>query len=381
MYDGVQFVAFGNHFCDQLSHQLRELRRSVDVGGEIRYEHGWIDNFDVTIKPGSPEKHATFRGSLHRYVHTNNNGLFTFQEVCAAVDKFCTDCNLNAANNNIIHRIEFGVNIPHVFPKAIIDAAILYNGRTPNRHPRMKIKGKRTENPYKEWEFDQYSVKLYGKSKNTIRLEFHINDMRKAEVLGLGISNLQSLKDPNTAGRCIQQIYDAIDSFLFIPSDCEGVLPEDLAPSWESYRGDCFWEGFQNRQDKSRTKMFILDTIARYGLIDWPRFLKNQIATQATRILSVKSWIPSEKIVTISTLGLNGETVAESDDECDRQAENNIHPDGGISIYTFHNNHILSDRHHLSESLYRHAGDYGCRVTGCHRARAPPAAVYKTNVL
>lgn len=331
MYDGLQVLIHGDAFCENLCRKLTGFSQNVDFNGEVTSEYGRLANFEVKIRCGKYGKHATINGSLHRYFHSDNTGVFTYEDVCAAVNNLCRECEIRDSDNRI-QSIEFGVNIPYGYPKMVIDSAILFNGRTPNRHPSIITRGKRNENPYKEWIFDQYSVKLYGKSSSIIRFELHIDDMRKVNMLG--IDSLDSLKDPQIAKLCLQYLYRSIDSFLFVPLDREKCLPEDISSSWNSYRADSYWESIKTKQIKHRQKTIVVDAIAKFGLINWAQFLKKQIRAQAFLILGVDPWESLDTNETFSELGLQRESVAGPQGDGDRQTEENTHPDGDINIYT-----------------------------------------------
>lgn len=360
MYDGLRFIVCDDTFCTQLTHRLSGLSTTY-VDNVIKSEHGWLGDFDVTIRGGRRGKHATFRGSLHKYFHGQNTEIFTLSDVCQAVEQLCFESGLVNERTQIT-RLEFGLNIPCRSPKSIIDSALLFRGKTGSRFPQMKIENIIYDRLYKEWRFTEYTVKLYGKGPNILRYEFHYDYLR------LGIKELCHLLDPQKMVKCIDVLLNGLDQFTFVPCDREGNLPSDLSLHWEGYRAESFWEDLsrKSRSKKSRTVALINRAIIEYNLIDWRKFLRRKILEQVPDILGV-AWTDATK----STLGLLFDSVAGRNEACNRQTEKDIQSDGTFYIYT-KSIHSVSGRNPQPQPQQRHVGVSCNCVTGCHNARAPP---------
>ena len=297
MYDGIQLLVFGKRFYKQLvkNHELFVIA-SNKTGEEKGLK---VKRWPFLIHARESGNHTTvkFNGSLHNYYHSKNNGIFTHKEICSAVDQFCKEYGIFPSDENIIQKIEFGVNLYARYPKGVIDSAMLYRGRTPYRVYNKKLS-------YKEWRFDQYCIKLYQKSTEIIRLEIHINEMRK--IQNISIKSIYDLKNLQCCVDCLIYLYSSINNFLFIPFDNEKVLSGEEEKNWNSYRAESFWENI-SKDSKYYHQKRAKKLTHTYGLIDWSGYLKKQLVLVANEIIGVSGYCLD---ATNSDLGLLAETVA-----------------------------------------------------------------------
>lgn len=255
------------------------------------------------------------RGSLHKYYAGTNDGLFRLKDIRRAIDRFSREYGLREEDNNVIQKIEIGINLYASYPKGVIDAAMLFNGRTAKRDSNKKLASK-------YWHFDQYDVKLYKKGENTLRYEVRIIDMRKIKSI-IPIRSLFDLKDIHCGIALLKFLHSLIDSFLFVPVDKENVLKGKDAENWGKYRADSYWEEL-DRFRKCRNQKMVKKIISEYSLINWNDYLKKNVADVGEKILGINK---NEIFATNSTLGLPTETVARPDRECNRQTGIKIQPD------------------------------------------------------
>lgn len=337
---------------------------------------------NLNVKTARNGHRLVIDGSLHVYYQGDNTGYFKFCDLVETVNGILFKYGVEARQTEI-KRLEFGFNIPTETPRDIIDAAILFDSAT-------ATKTYRTHEFYgKIWEFSEYHIKLYQKTSGSLR--FEVKYLKSRRFHSFGIYALADIIDADCTTKLAHHVVNQIERFLFVPELSGQALPEILRGKWDKYRQDAFWIKL-SKDRRYHHSTAVKNALRELGIKDY----RTLLAERANTVLSIELGGDGDSYrATKSSLGLLGDLVApnggrdltgnKTNSSAPREHYlpfiTNIHPDGGIYIYTFHNNHILSDRHHLFESLYRHAGDYGCRVTGCHRARAPPAAVYKTNVL
>lgn len=323
MYDGLQMLVKGKRFHNQLVTNCElGMVASIETGVLKEY-YGNREPFFIHAWPNAKaEPSVLIRGSLHKYYLGNNDGLFRLKDIRRAIDRFSREYGLREEDNNVIQKIEIGINLYASYPKGVIDAAMLFNGRTAKRDSNKKLASK-------YWHFDQYEVKLYKKGENTLRFEVRIIDMRKIKSI-IPVRSLFDLKDIHCGIASLKFLHSLIDSFLFVPVDKENVLKGKDAKNWGTYRADSYWEEL-DRFRKCRNQKRVKKIISEYSLINWNDYLKRNVADIAEKILGVSR----DKIfATKSTLGLLGESVARPNGKGNRQTDIIIQPDEA-SIYRY----------------------------------------------
>ena len=320
MYDGIQLFVKSKRFYNQLikkydldiiaNKETGELKEYLGQCGHI-FIHAWPN--------GKHGPGVLLNGSLHKYYHGTNHGVFTFKEITKAIDRFYLEYGLNEQDLNVIQKIEIGVNYHVQYPKGILDAAMLYNGRTAQRDPDKRM-------PSKYWRYNQYIVKLYQKSDKILRLEVRITDMRKIKHAAL--KRFSDLKNVTCCISCLAFLYSLIDKFLFVPIDKEKVLQNVYSDEWNQFRSESYWESLSHYR-KCRYQAKVKKIISEYSLIDWASYLKKEFIKISEEIIGIPI---QEALATNSKLGLLDETVARPKGMCNRQTAR-VHQSDGTSIY------------------------------------------------
>lgn len=319
MYDGIQLLVNSKrHYKHLLKNHELFVIASNKTGEEkgLKVKSG---NFFIHARESESQIIVKYNGSLHKYYHGKNDGIFTHKEICHAVDMFSKEYGLSPSDKHVIQKIEFGININARYPKGIVDSAMLYRGRTPYRNCKKRIS-------YKEWCFDQYSVKLYQKSKDVIRLEIHIDEMRK--IKNIAIEKIYDLKKIKCVIDCLSYLYSSINNFLFVPFDKEKLLRGKEEVDWNNYRADSFWENISKDRKYHHQKRANIIRKA-YGLIDWSNYLKQGLILVANKIIGESGYYID---ATNSSLGLLAETVARPFGSSDRQTVR-VDQSDGASTY------------------------------------------------
>ena len=308
MYDGIQLFFHDAEICDRLRDKLPGLVSHVSEDtGAIIQRSGRYQNFFVQIFENSAG--VKIRGSLHKFYSEsgNNDTLFSLSDARIAIDNLSKHLWFDQTIP-CIQRIELGINLVCKCPEAIIDAAVMYNGRVASRR---NIK---RESYFKAWEFDDYTIKLYRKGPTILRYEVHIDRLRKISEIPL--RTLSDMKNKSIFIMCIQRLLSFGEQFLFVPGKIES-LPSELHSIWSSWRDDTYWNGLKPYQ-KTREKHRVEEAILEYDLIDWKAFLRKGIITQGAAMLNINVL---DLVAMISRLGSNTETVAGPQGNCDRRTE------------------------------------------------------------
>lgn len=243
-------------------------------------------------------------GSLHRYyTKGNNDSLFTYKNLVEAVMALASQFGFSPHYANL-QRIELGVNIPIENPEDMIDAAILFGGRT-------ATKSKRTRKwYYKEWKFTEYTVKLYKKGEHKVRFEIRL--FKKRQLDKLQLHTLSDLIDYYKFCKCLSHLVSSAKRFVFVP-DYNSTTPISVKAKVAKWRNESYWRQFndKNKSTKSRRIDEINDVIKDYCLPDWRSILENGIREQGDLMISPED-------ATFSQLGLQMETVAGTEGDRNR---------------------------------------------------------------
>lgn len=303
MIDGLK-VFFWTKMDWLKQHLPKLILRVSEETGEVICHETTYRGIYVHLYEGS-SLGVKLHGSIHKFFSGgNNDSLFTYEDVCHAVKDFAETFGVNLSRP-CIQSLEVGINIPVENPEKIIDAAILYHGCVASSYDRNG------DGSFKEWTFNDYTVKLYTKGSSILRYEFHYHRMRKLK--GVQIFSLADLVDRSKFVACLFNLYYFSKEFLFVPV-ASAALPGELGVKWANWRNDNYWRTL-DRSRKSREKAKVNMAIASYDMDDWRFFLENAVLEQGALMLgtSVK-----ELDATFSTFGLSAETVADPPGDCDR---------------------------------------------------------------
>lgn len=303
MIDGFQIYLIIRNVLDRVRLMPGQVEHASKDTGEVLNNSIKNDVF-VELYDGQVPG-VTIRGSLHKlYSHAGNDTLFTFSQLRKTVESLAWRFCINLREPCLQH-LEFAVNIFAKCPEAVIDSAVLYYDRpATNRTLTKKFY-------YKEWEFEDYSVKLYRKGASLLRFEVHIKRMRALD--GGRVRSLEDLRRRDVFVRCLAHLYTCVDKFVFVPSKV-GSLPDDLKEIWALRRNDTYWQQLKSYQ-RTREKKRVLEAIKNYDLIDWARYLKKNIIASGAQMLGINE---DQLVAMFSTLGLDAETVAGPVGNCDR---------------------------------------------------------------
>ena len=269
-----------------------------------------------------------FDGSLHKYFHGANDGLFTYEEVCHAIEKLRKEYGINP-NDCLIQRLEIGVNLTTDEPRQLINAALCFREKVGIfelnhglAYKHFLFKSHTTSDIQRVY----YDVKLYQKGPSLLRFEVHAQDLRVFKKHGgPAIKTLADLTNREAFIRGIYFLYKEVDNFTFVPSD-NGMLPSSILSDYRLYLADNYWKDL-NKSQRYRSKKKIQGIIQEYNLKNFGELLKNGVLEEGAKILSVST---TELMATFSQLGLLGEEVAfcdlliqnEAVDESDRLVTN-----------------------------------------------------------
>lgn len=301
---------------DQLLRKRQELVFSghLDTGEVTHYDSHHQHIFEHIYESTPPLVRLT--GSLHKYAHGRNDGLFTFNDIKKTVRRFVSEYHVPSQAS--LHRLEIGINLPFTFPKAVIDAAILYHGRVGERKYRKDYYAI-------EWHFldkngrVNYVVKLYKKGEHLLRFELHIEDLRKIESTGIKV--ISDLSDEGKLLLALYNLYRSIDELFFVPYDTDNKLPPSLTNLWGGYRADSFWMRMMDRRhkdEKYRLKKKIIDAVHQFDLIDWQSVMKKRFVVEGAKMVGMTE---CDLRTTFSQLGLHAGTVARPEGNRDRHAD------------------------------------------------------------
>lgn len=333
MYDGLRIVlSCDRDVYDQLRIHAPELVEHIaESTGQSLCETVEYKHLRITIKRREPRYIIIIDGSLHRFfTGGKNDNLFTFHSVRRAVDELVRSLGPDFRRSKIVH-LELGVNIPAKCPRAIVDAAILYHGRTPTQDVRRKDKY------YKEWEFEDFTIKLYEKGKSLLRFEIRLERLRKHPYTSF--LYLEDLESENKFIESLRYLYDSVTEFIFVPAKGDIPLPDKIRDKWGEFKSYEYWLNC-TRQQRHRAKLLLEDAITNCRMINWRDYLRRGILEQGALMLGTSLKYITD---TFSALGLPVENVAEVADLRDvktaktpgplRQCRRVCLPDYGLSIY------------------------------------------------
>lgn len=277
-------------------------------GRETEHKYKKIHDFHVNVYNTGT---IVIHGSIHKYIMNGwNNNLLTLKQLDQGVNKFSSEFFI-PLNTECIKSVELGVNIPTSHPDDIVKAARTFHGKAATI-----FNWKKNRCCYKEWDFNDYSVKLYRKGLNIVRLEIKIKAKAKKNSLGLTIFRLNDLIDRKIFIRGLFTLYEKIiKDFIFIP-DIECPF-EKYEEEWKSWQRDSYWEDLLPEERRQEKKM-VRKMLAK-SQWNFMQELQQGVLVQGSYMLG----IPCDELSTIfSTLRLSGQKVAGPQRVCDCHTEN-----------------------------------------------------------
>gem|GEM_PF-6829231 len=125
------------------------------------------------------------RGSLHKFYHSNNNGIFTGEEVLTAIQEMLDLFEVDAVSAKILN-IEVGINLPVTFPVyEYLSLNLLYHKKS------ERIEGEEKGKGY-YFKHEDYWIKVYAKDKHILRFEVKYKSKEKLQVFRVAtVADLQ----------------------------------------------------------------------------------------------------------------------------------------------------------------------------------------------
>ncbi len=165
------------------------------------------------------EHSVNLHGSLHKYFHGNNSGVFSSAEVKQTVHYIASTLKIDPGLTRL-HNLEFGVNIILPFNvSTFLDSILCYRGQRPDRNT---YSGK---GALIKFYFEHYEVKLYDKGKqyglndNILRVEIKVRRMQFLHKKGLLIKTLNDLLNTNYYSNLKSILMKTVDSMILCDRD------------------------------------------------------------------------------------------------------------------------------------------------------------------
>ena len=305
MIDGIKLVF-------SLATTFRHLWRCLLGGADwCSRSSGEVKRFinyrvlNIVLNENAKHDRVVINGSLHKF-HTDgsNDTTFKLSQIRETIHKLHDVLSL-PVNTPCIRHIEIGVNLFAKCPEAILDASVLYNGHTPTKII------KTAKEYYIEWEFTDYTIKLYKKGNSLLRFEVKIKRMRH---LGFPMNTLLDLTHRSTIVKCSQFLLTKVDLFLFIPAKGDIPLEGKDRLQWAFLRNKENWSHFTS-STKSRRKAWVECAILNHRMIDWRSYLKKRIIQETDRILDVDDEFDG----TFYRLEYMADSLAGANGSCERE--------------------------------------------------------------
>jgi hypothetical protein len=171
-------------------------RREVAVNDEnnMLVRKGKYKCWHIELKKLNGGYTLVVRGSLHKFFHVNNHGLFTGMEVLSALQGMYDLFEVDASDIKIL-QLEVGINLPVAFlVQRYLALNLLYHKKRTKEEGDLKGIGF-------YFKHDDYWIKLYQKEKYKLRFEIKYKSQAKLQAFeintgaDLHIQNINSLVD------------------------------------------------------------------------------------------------------------------------------------------------------------------------------------------
>jgi hypothetical protein len=202
----------------------------------------------------NPEGGYSIRGSLHKFKNNGKHNAddYYMSDFRNTLNQLYTDIGLNA-DVTPVQGFEFGVNVKlPINPSKVLDCIILHKSRI----------AVRTKN-YIEFQYEQYSVKIYNKSKltniepynseNILRIEIRVNKMAYVREKGVHCTVLSDLLEIYSQKRMEQILIEAIQDCLFVDFTTKEIksLSTENQIKCAKYANPAYWSNLSNMGNRN----------------------------------------------------------------------------------------------------------------------------------
>lgn len=181
------YIFLSRKFNLKVSKGYNETKEYSEDG--ICKRNGQHKNLIIEVQKNNNICTLMVRGSIHKFYHSNNKGLFTGMEVLSALDAIANLFDIDPTKA-FVNYVEVGINIPLLYPiYPYLESNLLYH--------KKKYKGKlgRELGFGYEFKYDDYLVKLYAKDEHLLR--FEVKYKSQVKKLFFGITFLSDLNEEN----------------------------------------------------------------------------------------------------------------------------------------------------------------------------------------
>lgn len=198
----------------------------------------------------NPEGGYRIRGSLHEFKNNGEHNAddYFMSDFKNTLNQLYADIGLNA-DVTPVQGFEFGVNIKlPINPNKVLERIILHKSR---------IAAVRAKN-YIEFQYEQYSVKIYNKSElaniepynseNILRVEIKVNKMTYVREKGVHCTVLSDLLEIHSQKRMEQILIEAIQDCLFVDFTTKEIktLSTENQIKCAKYANPMYWSDLHN---------------------------------------------------------------------------------------------------------------------------------------
>jgi hypothetical protein len=232
MIDFVKFLVLDRHSFE--NHIVKT--KVIELNTKFNQSTGEVEEYPKRGKDGNLNlaitlNTASISGSIHKYYNimmengNQNYDDFYFSQIEKQIRGLIKKYQIE--NSTRITNLEFGFNLAvEKDPQVILDSNILMNNlKAPNKNLKFSGKG-----DLKEFQMNDYSIKIYNKSKqfkldtNILRVEIKITLKRFLQKLG--IFKLEDLLNKDTFFRLFEVLRSKIEGLLIIEEFQHKIMPE-----------------------------------------------------------------------------------------------------------------------------------------------------------
>lgn len=227
-------LTFGALVDPQTGAVLNPIRRAIDRGLTFRL---------VPRRTGQGDR-IEVKGSLHKFHNDgeHNADQFTADDLLLTLDQLVMDYGIDPFDSKI-NTIEFGVNVVLPFAAAeVLQNLVSYKNKPFYRDAR-------SQTPYHECRFQQFTVKLYDKGKQKgfgdclLRVEIKVMKMAYFNNTGVRLNALADLLNRVNYGPLGTLLVDTFSNILF---DDPTIDPAALTPGerdiYQNGRNPRYWD-------------------------------------------------------------------------------------------------------------------------------------------
>lgn len=252
-----------------------------------------IDNLLINIT----NQGGYVSNSLHKYFNVKRKrGLqnfddFTYGNLCECLDLLKKDLSGYDLSNTKLTKLEFGFNVDLEFsPSRLIQENVLFHKlKAPCYDPKNKL-----AMCIKKFEYDQYTVKIYDKSKqfsldNKNILRFEICYTSKKQFNEFGIYNLNDLRNKKALKLMFEDLLKKYDELLIIDS-YNGTVEMEKSDNTKitKYTNPSTWVDYTNNKNpstKSKNSIKFKQLIKDNDLDGWQRYLRELLIEKFSELM------------------------------------------------------------------------------------------------